>query len=109
MEERRTEHRYEVWLPVKTDALREGLAVTHNVSEGGALVVTASTLEPGSPVSLTLRMPGGKGQKTLRGTVQRVETNEEDPHGLWPHRMAIAFDERQPDLESMLARVERDM
>jgi hypothetical protein len=68
--ERRTEHRYEVWLPVKVDSLKEGIAVTHNASQGGMLMVTASKL---------------------------------DPHGLWPHRMAVEFDEPVPDLEWVLA------
>lgn len=101
--ERRTEHRYEVWLPVKVDSLKEGIAVTHNVSQGGALMVTASTLEPGSGVSITLRTPDSQEIHKLAGRVVRVEQNSDDPHGLWPHRLAIEFDTPVPELEWILA------
>ena len=33
------------------------------------------------------------------GRVVRVEDNPEDPHGLWPHRLAVEFDQPEPELE----------
>src|SRR5512134_3460842 len=96
---RRTNDRYEVWLPVKVDALREGIAVTHDASGRGVLMLTASTLDPGASVEIALKMPGEPEPRRVTGRVVRVEENPADPHGLWPHRMAIEFDEPQPDLE----------
>ena len=55
---RRTHERYEVWLPVKVDALREGIAATHDASSGGVLMVTASTLDAGAPIEIALKLPG---------------------------------------------------
>lgn len=98
MKRRQTE-RFQVWLPVKVDQLREGIAVTHDASSRGMLIVSASTLEPGSPVEISLKTPEDPTPRRLTGTVVRVEDNSEDPHGLWPHRLAVEFDEPQPDLE----------
>lgn len=100
--ERRIEHRYEVWLPVKVDSLKEGIAVTHNASQGGMLMVTASKLDPGSEVHITLRKPDSQEVHELAGRVVRVEENSDDPHGLWPHRMAVEFDKPVPELEWLL-------
>jgi hypothetical protein len=96
---RRTNERFEVWVPVKVDALREGIAVTHDASSRGVLMLTASTLDAGSPVEIALKLPDDPVPHRVSGRVVRIEENPEDPHGLWPHRMAIAFDEPQPDLE----------
>jgi hypothetical protein len=96
---RRENERYEIWLPVKVDALREGIAVTHDASERGVLMLTASTLDAGANVEIALKMPGEAEPRRVTGRVVRIEENAADPHGLWPHRMAIEFDEPQPDLE----------
>lgn len=101
--DRRTERRFEVWLPVKVDSLKEGIAVTHNVSQGGALMVTASTLEPGAAVHITLNIPDSNETHELDGRVVRVEPNVDDPHGLWPHRLAVEFDDAVPELDWALA------
>jgi len=101
--ERRIEHRFEVWLPVKVDSLKEGIAVTHNASQGGVLMVAASTLDPGSEVRITLRTPDSQEVRELGGRVVRVEENTDDPHGLWPHRLAVEFDQPVPELEWLLA------
>ncbi|MBI3201106.1 MAG: PilZ domain-containing protein [Polyangiaceae bacterium] len=96
---RRENDRYQVWIPVKVDALREGIAVTHDASSRGVLMLTASTLDAGAPVEVALKLPDQTVPKRVTGRVVRVETNEADPHGLWPHRMAIEFDEVVPELE----------
>ncbi len=103
MNERRTTHRVQVWLPVKVDALREGIAVTHDASERGLLMVTASRLDPGSAVTVVLKAPDGTETHHLSGRVVRVETNTDDPQGLWPHRMAVEFDQPAPKLEWLIA------
>jgi hypothetical protein len=96
---RRTHERYEIWLPVKVDALREGIAATHDASSRGVLMVTASTLEAGSPIEISIKLPGESAFRRVAGRVVRVEENPDDPHGLWPHRVAVEFDEPQPELE----------
>jgi hypothetical protein len=96
---RRDNDRYQVWIPVKVDALREGLAVTHDASSRGVLMLTASTLTEGSTVEISLKFPDDPVPKRVSGRVVRVEANEADPHGLWPHRMAVEFDEEVPELE----------
>lgn len=96
---RRDNSRYEVWIPVKIDALREGIAVTHDASSRGVLMLTASTLTEGSPVEISLKLPDEPVPRRVTGRVVRVEANAADPRGLWPHRMAVEFDEEVPDLE----------
>jgi hypothetical protein len=96
---RRENERYQVWIPVKVDALREGIAVTHDASSRGVLMLTASTLDPGATIEVALKLPDQSVPKRVVGKVVRVEQNENDPHGLWPHRMAIEFEEQVPELE----------
>jgi hypothetical protein len=96
---RRDAERYQVWIPVKVDQLREGIAITHDASTRGALILTASKLEPGSPVEISLKLPENDVPRRVTGRVVRVEENTNDPHGLWPHRMAVEFDEAVTDLE----------
>ncbi len=95
---RREKERYQVWLPVKVDGLKEGLAITHDVSGKGLLMVTASTLDEGSVVKLAVKLPGDAQLRHAEGRVVRVEENDADPHGLWPHRMAIELEEEIPEL-----------
>lgn len=99
---RRDQERYEMWIPVKVDQLKEGLAITHDASPRGALILTASTLEPGSKVEVSLKLPDNAVPRRVTGRVVRVEANEADPNGLWPHRMAVEFDEEVTDLEWVL-------
>lgn len=96
---RRENDRFQVWIPVKVDALREGIAVTHDASSRGVLMLTASTLDPGAPIEVSLKLPDQAVPRRVTGRVVRVEDNAADPHGLWPHRMAIEFDEVVPELE----------
>ena len=62
-------------------------------------MLTASTLTEGSPVEIALKFPNDPVPWRVTGRVVRVEENAADPHGLWPHRMAVEFDEPVPDLE----------
>ena len=96
---RRENERYQVWIPVKVDALREGIAITRDASTTGVMMLTASKLEPGTQIEISLKLPDNPVPKRVTGRVVRVEENSADPHGLWPHRMAIEFDEEIADLE----------
>jgi hypothetical protein len=100
--ERRTK-RVVVWLPVRVEELAEGMAVTHNASARGVMLVTASALELGAPVTITFQVPEAcASEQTVHGRVVRVEPNRDDPDGLWRHRLAVEFDEPLPELESIL-------
>ena len=92
---------------MRVDALKEGVAVSHNVSRRGLLMVTASTVEIGASIAVTFRIPpDAPEERTVLGRVIRVERNEVDPLGLWPHRMAIQFDDAVPELEPLLEEAE---
>jgi hypothetical protein len=96
--------RFVVWLPVRVEELPEGMAVTHNASGGGVMLVSASVLEVGAPVTITFQIPpDGRSAKTVHGRVVRVEPNREDPDGIWRHQLAVEFDEAVPELEAILA------
>jgi len=99
---RRDSERYEMWIPVKVDQLKEGLAITHDASSRGALILTASTLAAGSSVEVSLKLPDNPVPRRVTGRVVRVEPNPADPNGLWPHRMAVEFDEEVTDLKWVL-------
>jgi len=96
--------RYTVWLPVRIADLEEGMAVSHNVSGRGILLVTATTLDVGAQVSIVVQFPPeGSSERKVTGRVVRVEPNKDDPEGIWPHRLAVEFDEAVPELEKALA------
>lgn len=102
----RKAQRYTVWLPVRIPELEAGMAVSHNVSGRGMLVVTATTLEVGANVHVVVNLPPeGVEERELTGKVVRVEANEEDPEGLWPHRVAVEFDEPSAEIERTLTQL----
>ncbi len=106
--ERRRHERVTEWLPVRLESGEAGLAVTHNVSETGALLVTAQELTLGQQVRITVPIPAGSSAQTgsreieLSARVVRVAENEEDPEGLWPYSVAVEFSEPSPALEAVL-------
>ena len=106
--ERRSHLRRCVWLPAKVDQLEAGMAVTHDVSPAGVLMVAASTLEVGATVSITFQTPpAGVPEHHVTGRVVRVEANDSDPQGLWPYRIAVEFDGEVPELEPIIDALER--
>lgn len=106
-EERRRAKRYVLWIPVQVTSGPEArmLAVSRNVSWSGVLVIAAAHLEVGAKVTLSLSMPD-EDERTVEGEIVRVEPNEEDPDGLWRHRLAVRFDAPQPELEEAFDRLE---
>ena|SRR5688500_666139 len=104
--EQRRDARYTLWFPVdvETADAKHTLAVAKDVSRSGIGVSASAGLEVGTTVTLTCKVPPDTGeQRTVTGTVTRHQKNPEDPHGMWPHRVGIAFDEAIPELESLLA------
>ena len=111
MEDRRGGTRHEVWFPVRLQSseLKDRIAVSRDVSSGGLLLSAKTNLEPGAVVSVSFRvLPEDAEERTVSGRIVRVETNTDDPDGLWPLRIAIAFDEPVPALEEQLAAAVED-
>jgi hypothetical protein len=80
------------------------MAVSHNASGRGMLLVTAQKLDVGSPVAIVVQFPPeSETEKRIEGRVVRVEPNTDDPDSLWPHRLAVEFDYAVPELEQALA------
>lgn len=101
MRERRRGRRLRSWflMRLKSEEKQSWLAMSRNVSTTGILAATAKKLAIGQPVALTFEVTPGEKQLTMHGTIVRVELNAEDPSGMWPHRVAIEFDEEVPELE----------
>jgi hypothetical protein len=107
MVDRRRGKRLRSWFVVRLDSEAKGgwLAMTRNMSLSGAMVATASRLEVGQTVTLTFKVPPDfNEERTVGGTIVRVQPNAEDPDGLWPHRVAVEFSEEHPEVEPRLAR-----
>ncbi|MDX2052464.1 MAG: PilZ domain-containing protein [Polyangiaceae bacterium] len=105
--ERRNATRHDLWIPVTVDGLREGIAVTHNASENGLLIVAASQAKIGERMTITLRnVPGLKPNPlTISGRVVRSGPNSDDPEGMWPFAMAVELDTNLPDLLTLVQSV----
>ena len=102
--ERREHQRRRFWLPVEVEGLEGGVAVSHDASDNGMLLVCSSTLPVGSAITVILRVPPGDPVSVpARGSVVRVSRNDDDPEGLWPHKMAVKFDAPVPELEAFFA------
>lgn len=99
----RRAHRYTVWLPVRIAEMENGMAVSHNASVRGMLLVTASQLEVGAPLTIVVQIPPEGTEEThVHGRVVRVEPNTDDPESLWPYRIAVEFDDASPEIERAL-------
>lgn len=98
--DRRGPSRQRGWFAVRLSSKgEESTTVAQNVSEGGLLLVSRKAVSIGETVKLSLHVDPGKSPPwMLRGRVVRTQTNKADPGGLWPHKVAIAFDAPVPAL-----------
>lgn len=109
MDERRIAKRYEVWFPMRfdTETSGQGVAVSHNISTTGVLMATAGTLDEGATVTVHFQIsPRDPSEHRIEGRIIRIEPNAADPHGLWPMRVAVEFQNPLPELESVLMDLE---
>lgn len=89
---------------VEPKAGGETLAMSQNISRTGVLMASAEALEINARVSVTVRVPAhGEQEHEVSGRVVRVEKNDQDPEGLWPHHVAVEFESQIPELEPFLA------
>ncbi len=101
--ERRANDRYRIWFPmtVVTDDGDEGTAITYDVSASGLAMACPGRLEVGVRVQLRFRVAESDEARSIAAQILRVEEND-DEHGPWRFRMAVQFDEPQPELEGLL-------
>lgn len=96
--------RHKLWFPVQLEVGGQArMAMNHNIGAGGMLMVLGADLSVGQTVRVTFRIPPGEVERQLQGTVLRIEPNEEDPQGSWPMRVAVAFDDVEPELAKLMA------
>ena len=67
-------------------------AFTRNVGVGGAFIVCSDPASPGTPLSVTLLVPGGDGRVIVRAEV-RWAAPDGDPPGMGVKFLAMEVDE----------------
>jgi len=110
--EKRRHTRYTLWFPVNvtTDDAKETLAVAKDASSSGIAISSPTGIITGARVTLSFRVPPDGGEvHTVTGTVARHERNPDDPHGFWPYRIGIEFENELPALEALLAETAKKM
>jgi hypothetical protein len=109
VEQRRQHGRYQIWFPVHlAGSAVDGIAVTRNISASGMLIGLSTRLEVGAVVELRFAVPGTSDpERVLHGKVVRIERNSDDPDGMFPYRMAVAFDDPDPALVPALEQAVR--
>jgi hypothetical protein len=104
-EERRQHDRYRLWLPARIEGQGDEpqLAVGHDMSQGGSLLVTDTELEVGSDIRVHVRIPpDAKQERVLEAKVLRCTKNPADPDSLWPYQIAVVFKDAVPELDELL-------
>jgi hypothetical protein len=98
--DRRGPFRQRGWFAVRVaNNGEDATTVAQNVSEGGVLVVSRRAMSVGDTVMLSMHVdPANEPPWMLGGRVIRSMDNVADPGGLWPHKVAIAFDAPVPAL-----------
>lgn len=103
--ERRLHDRYRLWLPARIAGAddRVQLAVGHDMSQKGSLLVTDVELQVGADIVLHVQIPPEAGdERRMEARVVRCDRNDADPNGLWPYRIAVEFTKADPGLEKEL-------
>jgi hypothetical protein len=103
--ERRHHPRFKLWLPARIEGGSDDsqLAIGHDMSQVGALLVTSDALSVGDRVRVYVRIPPDAVEELeLAGRVVRCEPNPKDPQGMWPVAVAVEFVNPAPRLERLL-------
>lgn len=105
-DDRRLHDRYRLWLPARIEGGGKAdttLAVGHDMSQGGSLLVTNAKLDVGVHIKVHVRIPpDAEDVRVLGATVLRCSQNPADPDSLWPFEVAVRFDDPDPELEHLL-------
>jgi hypothetical protein len=63
----------------------------------------SAKVEAGSVVTVRFRLPPALDrERMVQGRVVRIEDNVDDPEGLWPYRIAVAFEDVDLELIPVL-------
>ena len=103
--ERRLHDRYRLWLPARIEGADDKLqlAVGHDMSQKGSLLVTDVELSVGAEIVLFIRVPpDSEEERRFEARVLRCDRNDVDPDGLWPYRLAVEFNQADPNLDELL-------
>jgi hypothetical protein len=93
---------------VELDGVDAGIAVTHNASQNGLLIVTKAHAKIGMAITVSFENIENVVPTKVKGRVVRVGRNEEDPDGLWPYALGVEFDEPLLDVELLRRVLEGD-
>ncbi len=109
MDERRAGERHRIWAPVEivSPGGEPAIAVTYDASERGLLLLTRADVAVGAELVLTITVPDHEVHRA-RGRVVRVGRNDDDPEGLWPHRIAVCLDAPIPDFTAEIEPLSRE-
>jgi hypothetical protein len=104
--EKRQHERFLIWFPVTlTTNSGRAWAVCRDASSGGMCVSCTSELAVGCDVTVAFKLdPSEMSERRIEGRVVRLEPNGDDPQGVWPHRISVAFHDPAPELHSLLRR-----
>ncbi|MBX7193057.1 MAG: PilZ domain-containing protein [Sandaracinaceae bacterium] len=103
MSERREHRRHEVWFPVEVD-VEDGraIAVSYDVSSGGMLMAAGGSVDVGTELTVSFRVVRDGPEKRVKGRVIRVERNPASVDNRWRYKLALVFDEPQPEIEALV-------
>jgi eukaryotic-like serine/threonine-protein kinase len=108
--DRREHPRLKLWLPIYSDSLSGGVAITHNASDNGMLVLARSKLEAGESLDVQFSVPPGSNNHfQAQARVVRSGPNMDDPEGLWKYRLAVTFDRELEGLRGLLESLASDL
>lgn len=108
--ERRGRPRHRLWLPVYCDALSGGVAITHDASDNGMMLLARSKPEEGEQLTLRFSVPPGEGEVFVcQARVVRSDVNKDDPDGLWRYQLAVTYGNILPQLGPLLAQLEAEL
>jgi len=103
--ERRHHNRYRLWLPARIEGAgkESRLAIGHDMSQKGSLLVTDRELPVGATIQMFVRVPPDfEEEREISAVVVRCADNQKDPEGLWPFQIAVEFEDPDPGLERLL-------
>jgi hypothetical protein len=103
MSERREHARHEVWFPVEVE-VEDGtaIAVSYDISSGGLLMAAGGRVEIGTELTVTFRVQRDGPESKVKGRVVRVDRNPQSVDNRWRYKLALAFDEPQPEIERLV-------
>ena len=83
------------------------VALIDNISNSGALLLTRVALEEGESVALQLILAADPAPETHEVSAQVVRSERRDPStaALWPHAVAVTFDQTLDHLEARLKEI----